>query len=158
MEVQNKKMIGVRVSYIHNGQMKSWNLAVRAFSPTLEDLEGGKTASELIMRWCRVILHEYNISMEMQVLTSCTDSGSDVKRAMEVLLPTMREWCISHLTHLVLADAFGSSVDPKKTKNSEVCHFITKCHKVIEKINKSKRLKESIKQKMRKEFGKVVKL
>jgi hypothetical protein len=50
MEVQNKKMIGVRVSYIHKGSMKTWNLAVRAFSPMLEEMEGGKTASELIMR------------------------------------------------------------------------------------------------------------
>ncbi len=158
MEVQNKKLIGVRVSYIHNGQMKSWNLAVRAFNPTLEEMEGGKTASELILRWCRVILHEYNISMETQVLTSCTDSGSDIKRAMEVLIPTMREWCISHLTHLALADAFGSSLDPKKSKNFDVRLIITKCRKIIEKVNKSKRLKESIEEKMRKRFGRAVKL
>jgi hypothetical protein len=122
MEVQNKKMIGVRVSYIHNGQMKSWNLAVRAFNPTLEEIEGGKTAPELIMRWCRVILHEYNIIME-----PCTDLGSDIKRAMEVMILTMREWCISHLTNLALADAFGSLLDPKKSKNSDVCLIINKC-------------------------------
>jgi hypothetical protein len=151
VEVQNKTMIGVRVSYIHYGQMKFWNLAVRAFNPS------GKTASELIMQWCRVILHEYNISMEMQVLTSCTDSGW-MSRAMEVLIPIMRKWCISHLTHLALADAFVSSVDPKKSKNSDVRLIINKCQKVIEKANKSKRLKESIEQKMRKEFGRAVKL
>jgi hypothetical protein len=51
-------MIGVRVSYIHNGQLKSWNLAVRVFHPNLEEMDSGKTASELIVQWRRVILHE----------------------------------------------------------------------------------------------------
>ena len=32
-EVQNKKLIGVRVCYIHNGATHSWNLAVRGYNP-----------------------------------------------------------------------------------------------------------------------------
>jgi hypothetical protein len=68
----------------------------------------------------KMILKEFHIEAEDDVLTSCTDSGSDVKRALELVFPTIRELCVSHLLHLVLADAFGSHVDPKKTKNSEV--------------------------------------
>jgi hypothetical protein len=119
-KVQNKKLIGVKVTYIHNGSIVSWNLAVRAYNPTAQQMEGERKASDLLMDWCKVILKEYNINPEKHILTSCSDSGSDVKRALEVVFPTHREWCISHLTHLALADAFGSSVDPNKTKNSEI--------------------------------------
>jgi hypothetical protein len=119
-KVQNKKLIGVKVTYIHNGSIVSWNLAVRAYNPTAQQMEGERKASDLLMDWCKVILKEYSINPEKHILTSCSDSGSDVKRALEVVFPTHREWCVSHLTHLALADAFGSSVDPNKTKNSEI--------------------------------------
>jgi hypothetical protein len=61
-DAQNKKLMSVKVSYIHGGEIKTWNLAVRAFNPSYEDYMGGKKASELIMDWCKIILHEYNIS------------------------------------------------------------------------------------------------
>ncbi len=158
INVQNKKLIGVKVSYVHLGELRSWTLAVRGYSPTIHELEGEAKASELLMNWCKAILEEFKIDAEDQVLTSCTDSGSDVKRAVEQVLPTMREWCISHLTHLALADAFGSSIDPSKTKNTIVRDVINKCRKVIEKVNKSKLLKEKVEQKMKEQHGKVVKL
>jgi len=113
--VQNKKLIGVRVSYIRGQDMKSWNLAVRGYNPTEQEVREGK-ASALLINWLGYIMREYDIDPEVNVLTSCTDSGSDVKRALEVELPTHREWCVSHLIHLALGDAFGSSVDPKKNQ------------------------------------------
>jgi hypothetical protein len=71
----------------------------------------------------------------------------------------MREWCVSHLTHLALSDAFGSSVDPNKTKKkSDMRSVLTKCRKIIEKVNKSEWLKESIELHMQRNHGKVVKL
>jgi hypothetical protein len=110
------------------------------------------------MSWCKVILEEFNINAQEQILTSCTDSGSNVKRAVEQVLPTMREWCVSHLMHLTLADAFGSSIAPAKSKNSSIRDVISKCRKVIEKVNKSKVLKEKVEQKMKEQHGKIVKL
>ena len=94
-EVPNKKMIGIRVTFIHDKQITSYNLAVRGFNPNREEL-GTKCASELLMEWCKLILKEFKINAEKHVLTSCMDSGSDVKRALEKVFPTMREWCISH--------------------------------------------------------------
>jgi hypothetical protein len=70
----------------------------------------------------------------------------------------MREWCISHLTHLALADAFGSHVDPNKTRNSDMRDFISRCRKVIEKVNKSKTLKISLERKLLTKFGYNMKL
>jgi hypothetical protein len=156
-EVQNKKMIGVRVSYVHDKELISYNIAVRGFNPTREEYDA-KPASELLMDWCKLILREFKIDAEKHVLTSCTDSGSDVKKALEKVFPTMHEWCISHLTHLALADAFGSHVDPNKTKNSDMREFIGRSRKVIEKVNKSKTLKITLERKLLTDFGHNMKL
>jgi len=156
-DLQNRKMIGVRVAYVHNKQLKSHNLAVRGYNPPREAI-AQSTASELLVEWLTLILKEYEIIPEKHVLTSCTDSGSDVKKALEKVLPTMREWCMSHLIHLALADAFGSHVDPNKTKNKEMRDFISRCRKVIEKVNKSKTLKLTLENKLAAEFGKNMKL
>jgi hypothetical protein len=127
-EVQNKKMIGVRISYVHEGKIHSWNLAVRGYNPTVDDMLS-ISASELLIKWCQVLMKEFNIKADWDVLTSCTDSGSDVKKTLEKVSPTIREWCISHLTHLALADAFGSHVNHLKTKNSEMRDFIARCER-----------------------------
>ena len=155
--VQNKKLIGVRVSCISLGRMSSWNLAVRGYNPTEQEMKDGK-ASDLLIKWMKNILEEFGISAEDDVLTSCTDSGSDVKRALEVVFPTHREWCVSHLLHLALADAFGSHIDPNKTKNSEVRGLMNACRKVVETVNKSKMLKLKVDNNMLTEFGKICKL
>jgi len=155
--VQNKKLIGVRVSYIFGGSVKSWNLAVRAFNPTTDDM-ASRQASNLLIEWMIRILEEFGIEAEDDVLTSCTDSGSDVKRALEKVFPTHREWCVSHLLHLALADAFGSSVDPNKTKNKDVRLLLNQCRKVIETVNKSKVLKLNVDKNMLNDYGRVIKL
>jgi hypothetical protein len=156
-ELQNRKMIGVRVSYVHDKKLWSHNLGVRAFQPAREEVEN-KAASELLVQWSAVILKEFAINPEQDILTSCTDSGSDVKKALEKVLPTIREWCVSHLIHLALADAFGSHIDPKKTKNSDMRNFLTRCRKVIEKVNKSKTLKMTAEKNILTEFGRNMKL
>jgi hypothetical protein len=58
--IQNavKKLIGVRVSYIRGGSMKSWNLAVRGYNLTAEKIKQGK-ASELLIEWMNSILEEF---------------------------------------------------------------------------------------------------
>ena len=132
-EVQNKKLIGLRVTYSFQGCSVSHNLAVRGYNPTERQMTSGIPASELLITWTKMILQEFSINAEADILTSCTDSGSDVKKALEKVLPTLREWCISHLSHLALADAFGSSLDPAKSRNIEVRDLLNQCRKVVEK-------------------------
>jgi hypothetical protein len=157
-EVQNKKMIGIRILYIYEGKIHSWNLAMKGYNPTADDMIS-TPASELLMKWCSVILKEFGIKAERDVLTLCTDSGSDVKKALEKVCPTMREWCVSHLTHLALADAFGSHVNHLKTKNSEMRDFLlASCRKVIEKVKKSNVLKTILEKKLLTDFSRVMKL
>jgi len=155
--VQNKKLIGVRISYVSAGVMKSWNLAARGYNPSEQQMKEGR-ASELWVEWMNFILEEFNIDAEEDVLTSCTDSGSDVKRALEVVFPTHHEWCVSHLLHLGLADAFGTNIDPNKTRNSEVRELMTACRKVVETVNKSKMLKIKVDTNMLTDLGKICKL
>jgi hypothetical protein len=81
-----------------------------------------------------------------------------VKRALEVVFPTHPEWCLSHILHLALADAFGSHIDPNKMKNSEVRELMNTCRKVVETVNKSKLLKIKVDNNMLTEFGKICKL
>jgi hypothetical protein len=104
------------------------------------------------------ILNEFGINPPEDVLTSCTDSSSDVKRALEVVFPTHHECCISHILHLALADAFGSHIDPNKTKNSEVRELMNTCRKVVESVNKSKLLKIKVHNHMLTKLGKICKL
>jgi len=137
--------------------MKSWNLAVRAFNPTLDDM-ASQQASNLLIEWMINIVEEFGIEAEKDILTSCMDSGSDVKRALEKVFPTHRKWCVSHLLHLALADAFGSSVDPSKTKNKKVRDLLNQCHKVIKTVNKSKVLKLKVDHNMKRDYGRVIKL
>jgi hypothetical protein len=155
--VQNKKLIGVWISYISAGVMKSWNLAIQGYNPTEQQMKEGR-ASELLVEWMNCILEEFNIDAEEDVLTSCTDSGSNVKRALEVVFPTHHEWCVSHLLHLGLADAFGTHIDPNKTRNSEVRELMNACRKVVEMVTKSKMLKIKVDTNMLTDFGKICKL
>jgi hypothetical protein len=117
-----------------------------------------KQASEILMEWCCMAVKEYRINPEKDVLTSCTDSGSDVKRALEDVLPTIHEWCVPHLTHLALADAFGSHVNPKKSQNSDMREFVSRCRKMVETVNKSKVLKSIFEGKVLTDFGHIIKL
>jgi len=130
---------------------------VRAFNPTLHGM-ASRQASNLLIEWMINIVEEFGIEAEKDILTSCMDSGLDVKRALEKVFPTHHEWCVSHLLYLALADAFGSSVDPSKTKNKEVRDLLSQCCKVIETVNKSKVLKLKVDNNMIHDYGRVIKL
>jgi len=45
-------------------------------------------------------LEELSNDAEGHIFTRYTDSGLDIKRAVEKVMPTMCEWWISHSTYL----------------------------------------------------------
>ena len=99
-----------------------YNLAVRRFAPsTAERVEF--QMSDILNSWAEGVLKEFGIDVLRDVLTSCSDSGSDVKRTLDVLMDVWWEWYISHLSHLALTDAFGTSIDPSKSKNVSAPDF-----------------------------------
>ena len=116
-----------------------YNLVVCQFAPTTRERQECQL-SAILTNWADGILEEFDIDILHDVLTSCSDSGSDVKRALDVLIDAWWEWCILHLSHLALTDAFGRSIDPAKSRNVAARKFFKKIKKVIEAINKSELL------------------
>ena len=95
-KINNQKYVGIRTGYMNRlGQMKGNNIAIRVYTPMSHEFEI-YAASELLIKWCHAVCAEFEISIEDDCLTSSSDSGPDVKRALEKLCSVMREWCISH--------------------------------------------------------------
>ncbi len=84
----------------------------------------------------------------LDVLTSTSDSGSDVKRTLDILIDAWWEWCISHLIHLALMEAFGTSMDPNNSKNVDMRCFFQRIKKVIEAVNKAEYLQGAFEEAM----------
>lgn len=156
-KTQNKKYVAVRLSYIDGGHQYSWNIAVREFNPSTSERKAAR-ASELVVAWVRDICIEFGVEMQRDILTSSSDSGSDIKRALEAVFPTMREWCISHLIHLALVDAFGTNIDRSKCKNVPAQEIFDCVRSTTEKVNKSGNLKTLFDELTLAEFGAYRKL
>ena len=139
----NDKYIALRSHFNTKGQMNSFNLAVRRYNPTVEQRETIQ-ASNLLIEWTTAILEEYNVDADEELLTSSSDSGSDVKRALTVVQDTEREWCISHFTHICLVIAFGTDKDANKSGNLAARALFKRWRRFIEKVNKSGLLKVSL--------------
>jgi len=138
--IQNKKYLCLRISYDFNGCQMSRNIAMREYSPSYLEREK-EQASALLWKWVEAILLQFGINDATDILTGSGDSGSDVKRVMDVLMEAFREWCVSHLINLALVDAFGTSVDKKNSKNVQSREVFDTCRKVMESVNKSTSLK-----------------
>ena len=102
-------------------------------------------------------MREFDIELFAHVLTGNSDFGSDVKRCIEVVMALMREWCISHLCHLSLVDAFGTHLDPTKCKNKDVRKVFADVRSLVETINKSEALKDIVDAFTKDEFGYFIK-
>jgi hypothetical protein len=65
----------------------------------------------------------------------------------------MHKWCISHLFHLSLINAFGIHLDPTKCKNKDARKVFVDVRSVVETINKSEALKDIVDVATKDEFG-----
>ncbi|KAH8964308.1 hypothetical protein BDL97_04G059700, partial [Sphagnum fallax] len=93
-------------------------------------------------------LAEFGIKVMLDVLTSTSDSGFDVKRTLDILIDVWWEWCISHLIHLAFTEAFGNSIDPNNSKNVDARCFFQRIKKVIEAVNKCEYLQGAFEEAM----------
>ncbi|CAK9224110.1 unnamed protein product [Sphagnum troendelagicum] len=124
-----------------------YNLAVRRFAPTTDERQA-EQLSTILHEWSSGVLEEFGIKVMLDVLTSTSDSGSDVKRTLDILIDAWWEWCISHLIHLALTEAFGTSIDPNNSKNVDARCFFQRIKKVIEAVNKSEYLQGAFEEAM----------
>jgi len=94
----------------------------------------------------------------LDVLISTSDSGSDVKCTLDILINVWWEWCISHLIHLALMEAFSTLIDLNNSKNVDACCFFQRIKKVIEVVNKSEYLQGAFEEAMLKLLETYLKL
>jgi hypothetical protein len=155
-------LTGVRINCINDKwKLVSKLLAIKLFKPTTRLVEE-KRLSDLLYTWFKYILEEYSLSPS-HLFGATTDKGSDVKRMCTVvarakvghallcktnvdrppyeldvvLTPQSWVWCIAHMIHNTLVEAFGINLDKKKGKNPEARRAIGKVKRCIESINKS---------------------
>ena len=74
----------------------------RRFNPTTETLESHRL-SELLESYLESVLEEYDLDVSM-IFSATSDSGSDVKRLCDVLLPGLWEWCVCHMLNCSLVE------------------------------------------------------
>lgn len=157
-KTSNEKYLALRVSFNSKVNFNlSFNLAVRRFAPSLQERLDGRL-SETLTEWATGVLQEFGVEVQRDVLTSTSDRGSDVKRCLGDLINAWWEWCLSHLSHLALTEAFGTTIDPAKSRNKEARDFIQRIKKVVESVNKSEYLLVAFESAMIEEFGMYLKL
>jgi hypothetical protein len=79
------------------------------------------------------VLQEYLLDVDEHVAGATSDAGPDIRRLCDKKLPGSWDWCICHLINAALADAFGTSADPQKSKNKE-CRGVVHTVKVLENL------------------------
>jgi len=147
-KMSNQKYLTLRMCFNTSTRFNiGYNLAVRRFAPTTNERQA-KQLSTILHEWSSGFLEEFGIKVMLDVLTSTSDSGSDVKRTLDILMDAWWEWCISHLIHLALTKAFGTSIDPNNSKNVDAHYFFQKIKKVIETMNKSEYLQGAFEEAM----------
>jgi hypothetical protein len=149
------KYFASRVSFTVSKQRHSFNLGIRAFNPTyLERVE--IQASDLLVNWLGDVCATFGFDMAKDIFTMSGDHGPDVSRAMDVVTDGQAEWCIAHLLDRVLRDAFGSSIDPAKSKNPTARAVINLVRKTLETVNKSEALGAAFNEKSLEELGRTL--
>ncbi len=149
-KMNNQKYLALRVCFNMSTRFNiGYNLAVRRFAPTTDERQAEHSQlSTILHEWSSGVLEEFDIKVMLDVLTSTSNSGSDVKHALDILIDAWWEWCISHLIHLALTEAFGTSIDPNNSKNVDARYFFQRIKKVIEAVNKSEYLQGAFEEAM----------
>jgi hypothetical protein len=135
-KMSNQKYLALRVCFNTLTRFNiGYNLVVRRFAPTTDEHQAEQLFT-ILHEWFSGVFEEFDIKVMLDVLTSTSDLGSDVKYTLDILIDAWWEWCISHLIHLALMEAFGTSIDPNNSKSVDACCFFQRIKKVIEVVNK----------------------
>ncbi|KAI0566434.1 hypothetical protein FGB62_8g28 [Gracilaria domingensis] len=113
-------------------------LAVRHFRPE-QALMGTTQLSTVLNVWFQKIIAGFNIDPEL-IMSSTSDSGSDVNRLCSILMPGSWAWYLPHLLLCVLVEAFGTCLSSNNVRNNGSCSLLKDVESVIEHIHKSKRM------------------
>ncbi len=123
-KMNNQKYLALQVCFNTSTRFNiGYNLAVCQFAPTTDERQA-KQLSTILHEWSSSVLEEFGIKVMLDVLTSTSYSGSDVKRTLDIIIDAWWEWCISHRIHMAFTQASGTSIDPNNSKNVDThCLF-----------------------------------
>ncbi len=157
-KINGNKYMGVRLYFVDtNFNYCSKVLAVQPFNPSTALRAQEERLSDVLMMWLSGVLGEFSLTPD-DLLSATTDGGSDIRRLGNVLLPCEWQWCVPHLLNCALADAFGTSLDPAKSKNPAARAVMLRAKKVVEYVNKSSIAQQSLKEIQLRDAGKALKL
>ena len=135
-KISGMKYLGIRLYFVdRHFNYSSRLLAVKPFNPATEMRESAQL-SDILFIWVKDVLLEYTLSPS-DLLSATTDSGGDIQRLGNVVIGCKWDWCLPHLLNCALVDAFGTSVDPARSKNREVRDVLMNAKRCIEYVNKS---------------------
>ena len=118
---------GIRLFYVdRNWALKSSLIAVRQFNPTADMLDDNRL-SALLEKYLKSVLEEFELDVSL-LFSATTDSGSDVKRLCNVLLPGLWEWCICHMLNVALVEVRLRLVFKAQKNNYRK---IPLCHQIV---------------------------
>ena len=135
-KMSGMKYVGIRLYFVNRSfEYSSKLLAVKPFNPSTA-LRDSDRVSDILLIWVKDVLLEFNLSIS-DIFSATTDSGGDIKRLGSVLLGCKWDWCVPHLLNCALVEAFGTSVDPAKSKNNACRVVLMRAKRTIEFVNKS---------------------
>ena len=101
---------------------------------------GEAKAAEVLLEIFKAILHEFGLRPS-DLASGTTDSGSDVKSvSVNGLHPNygvLWNWCFCHLMVKAAEDAFGTHVDPQKSKNPAARNMLKNVTSIVGTLHKS---------------------
>lgn len=114
-----------------------WQL--KLYHPSSALTESERRASDVLFKWLGGVLHEHGLKFT-DIYSSTSDSGSDIKRLLDVLLDAEWAWCVPHMANRALTDGMGSHENPAKSKNPTCRAEIKKVKSVVEHLHKSPKM------------------
>ena len=91
-------------------------LQIKVYNTSPEILGEASKASDVLLVWLKGVLEEHRLNLT-DICSATSDSGSDIKRLLPVLLPGEWAWCISHIANCALIEAMGTYENTAKSKN-----------------------------------------
>jgi len=85
-KMSNQKYLTLRVCFNTSTRFNiGYNLAIHWFAPTTDERQAEQLCT-ILHEWSSGLLEEFGIKVMLDVLTSTSDSGSDVKRTLDILI------------------------------------------------------------------------
>ena len=114
-------------------------LQIKVYNPSPEILGEASKASDVLLVWLKGVLKEHRLNLT-DIYSATSDSGSDIKRLLSVLLPGEWAWCVPHMANRALIEAMDKDENPAKSKNKDARDVIKKVKCVVEHFNKSAKM------------------